>query len=604
MHTDRVAFRFCVNLCASVVAIFLGSASAAQAWSDYQIIEWQPRDAAQWETLKRLGVTAGMVTANRDGTGTPLEQQTAPLRAADVRWYVENIATDFYSAYHRWFPDHRVNWRFLEAQARYRADPGDDRALWRDPSLLDRGWQRRIDDRLARTVREQARFHPIYYNLGDETGIADLSAFWDFDLSPVSLSGMRAWLRQRYGSLDALNGEWGTRFARWDDVQPETTPRVMARRDGNFAAWGDFKAWMDVAFARALRSGTDAVHAADPVALAAIEGAQLPGWGGYDYSLLVHAVDVMETDALPLAMSLNPRLVALTTSFGGEPRRIHTIWRDLLEGSRGLILWDSKGTIVLPDGTLGERGRAYAPLFAELRGGIAVTLLASVPHVDPVAILYSPASFRIAWLLEQQSHGDAWMSRGAEDELGPNAQRDAMRDYAQALAHLGLHPMFVSPAMLADGVLRRRGIRLLVLPHAIALSDAELRAIRAFGGAVVGDTQPGLFDEHGRRRARAPDVRMMRIAPDDTALGRFVAPLVGIDVRDATVHVFRHGGQTIVAVQRDFVADAAPEQVVLTLPYAAEVYDMRKRVSLGRTDRVILTLDTVEPVLLSYQAAE
>ena len=103
----------------------------------------------------------------------------------------------------------------------------------------------------------------------------------------------------------------------------------MRRSDDNFAAWADFKAWMDVAFARALRMGTDAVHAADPSALAAIEGVQIPGWGGYDYSLLVDAVDVMELDDLPLAHSLNPHLITLTTSFGGDPEDIHAIWRDL-----------------------------------------------------------------------------------------------------------------------------------------------------------------------------------------------------------------------------------------------------------------------------------
>jgi Beta-galactosidase len=587
-----------VYLCASAAAIFLAAASPAQAWTDYQIIEWQPRNAAQWETLKRLGVTAGTVIADRgDGVGTPVEQQTAPLRAVGLAWYVENIATDFYSAYHRWTPNHPVNWRFVEAQARY---PNDPSALWRDPSLSDRVWQQRIDERLARTVHEQSRFHPLYYNLGDETGIADLSAFWDFDLSPASLADMRVWLRQRYSSLAALNAEWGTHFPRWDEVRPQTTRDAIARTDGNFASWGDFKAWMDVAFARGLRRGTDAVHRADPSALSAIEGAQLPGWGGYDYSLLVNAVDVMETDALPLAVSLNPRLVALTTSHTGTPKDIHAIWRALLDGSHGLILWDAKEAIVAPDGTLRERGHAYENLFAELRGGLAATLLASTPHVDPVAILYSPASFRISWLLEQQPHGDAWMSRDAEAELGPNAQRDAMRDYAQALTHIGLHPMYISPAMLANGALRQRHIKLLVLPHAIALSDAEVHAIHEFGGAVVGDTQPGLFDEHGRSRPQPPDVRMMQVAPGDPALASFAAPPIGIDVHDATLRLFHHGTQTIISVQRDFAEGATPEQVTLTLPRAADVYDMRAHKSLGRTNHVTLTLDAVEPALLSY----
>ncbi len=67
---------------------------------------------------------------------------------------------------------------------------------------------------------------------------------------------------------------------------------------------------MDVAFARAIRAGTDALHAADPEALSGLEGTQIPGWGGYDYSLLAPAVDVMEiydsANALLLAQRVQP----------------------------------------------------------------------------------------------------------------------------------------------------------------------------------------------------------------------------------------------------------------------------------------------------------
>ena len=293
---------------------------ARAAWDDYEIIQWQSRNAPAYAALKRLGVSAAMVMADRDGTGTPVQRQFAPMQAAGLSWYVENIATDFYASYHRWSPPREVNWRFVEAQQRLRQNPDDQTIFRRDPSFADPVWQQRIRDRLIATVHEQSRYHPLYYSLGDETGIADLTAFFDFDLSPASLEGMREWLRQGYGSLAALNAEWGTDFARWEDVRPETTRQAMRRADDNFAAWADFKAWMDVAFARALRMGTDAVHSADPTALAAIEGVQIPGWGGYDYSLLVDAVDVMELDDPPLAHSLNPHLIMLNTSFGGEPR--------------------------------------------------------------------------------------------------------------------------------------------------------------------------------------------------------------------------------------------------------------------------------------------
>ena len=48
---------------------------------------------------------------------------------------------------------------------------------------------------------------------------------------------------------------------------------------------------------------------------------------------------------------------------------------------------------------------------------------------------------------------------------------------------------------------------MLLLPDVLSLSDAEIAAIRAFaaaGGTVLADTEPGLFDGHGRRRDAAP----------------------------------------------------------------------------------------------------
>ena len=340
---------------------------------DYQIIEWQQRSVEQLAALKGLGVTAGMVIANRDGTGPTLEHQIAPFLANGMRWHIENIATDYYAPYHRWSSDRPVNWKFTEAQHRYQQNPQDETALWREPSLADPDWQQRVRDRLMAIVRDQARYHPIYYNLGDETGIADLSAFWDFDLSPGSLDGMRDWLRQGYGSLTALNAEWDTHYATWKDVRPETTRQAMRRSDDHFAAWADFKAWMDVAFARSLRMGTDAVHRADPSALAGIEGAQMPGWGGYDYTLLANAVDVMEMydmgDNVPIALSLNPHLITLTTSFRSGREGLHAIWRALLRGSCGLILWDEDDAIVRRDGSIGERGQGYAATFVADGGG-------------------------------------------------------------------------------------------------------------------------------------------------------------------------------------------------------------------------------------------
>jgi len=612
-RTARIS-AFCILAAAILTVASAAPAKASRApadpWHNYPIIEWQKRNAAQLATLKRIGVTAAAVIDDRDGTGTPLSVETAPLTKAGLQWYIENIATDFYSAYHRWTPGKPVNWRFVALQQQYSANPDDMAALIRDPSLSDPVWQARIDARLAAVVHQQQRYHPLFYNLGDETGIADLTAFWDFDFSPESLAGMRAWLHRQYPSLAALNAEWGTHFATWNAVRPETTIEAMRRTDGNYAAWADFKAWMDVAFATAIRRGTDAVHAADPHALAAIEGAQVPGWGGYNYTHLAHAVDVMEIydgdENLAIVHSLNPHLITLTTSFGGAPANVFEIWHALLSGSRGLILWEQNDNIVRPDGTLGLRGITYAHLFPELRR-VAPWLAAATPHTDPVAILYSPASFRTQWMLDQQPKGEAWIERGSEKETEDDAFRIAMCGYAQSLSFLGLQPHYVSAAMLP-------GLRdkVLILPDTLALSPADAQAITAFaknGGVVIADRQPGEFDAHSRRLPH-PDLQAgiaHLLAPDNRAAlsallanAGVVAPFRVSAPADIAMYRFDQGTRTILALQRRSPGQQ-DQSVTLTLPRPMTITDLVSGRISGRSQSLIVAVGPIQPTILSLR---
>jgi hypothetical protein len=610
-------------------------------WLDYKIIMWQERTTLQYRALKQLGVSAGMVfwpTLKHVGLGTAI----TPLLDTDLRWYVENIATDFYSAYHRWTPNRPINWKFLAAKKLYHENLRSDAAFARDPGLSDPAWLKRIRDRLANTVHLFAPYRPLYYSLADEPGIAETSSFWDFDLSPSSLRGMRAWLKAQYSTLDALNREWGTAFGHWDDVTPMTTREAVARRNDNFAAWADFKTWMDVAFARALRAGTDAVHHADPNARAALEGGQTPGWGGYDYARLAGAVDVMELydygENVEIVRSLNPRMIVLSTVGDSGPRAAHRIWRALLRGNRGLILWDARDEFVRPDGNLGPRGRESAAYLSRIRDGIGALLIGSERHVDPIAVLYSPASFRTQWILDARPKGQAWSARDTDSEYEDNAIRVARRKFTSAIEHIGLQHRFVSPGQIADGILGRRGDRVLILPHAIALSATEAARIREFvaqGGTVVADGEPGVFDQHSRRLPKPLLSDVFRGPPDGTtqrfrygkgtaiylASGRisghdletecsriFTAVGIGPDflletadgspVRDVERYIFRNGGVTIIALQRDAPPTGSLERsgtVTLTLPKPAYIDDVMTAKSLGRHNRLTVALGPIEP---------
>ena len=91
-----------------------------------------------------------------------------------------------------------------------------------------------------------------------------------------------------------------------------------------------------------------------------------------------------------------------------------------------------------------------------------------------------------------------------------------------------------------------------------------------------------MFDAHSRRQPRPLlDTGMLRmIAPsalDASSLG--VTPGMRIEAPNAVVtsHLWRHGNDMIVGVQRDFASDAANETVTMTLPRPTEVYDLRKK---------------------------
>ena len=83
----------------AAAALLAAAVPARAAWDDYEIIQWQSRNAPAYAALKRLGVSAAMVMADRDGTGAPVQRQFAPMQAVGLSWYVENIATDFYASY-------------------------------------------------------------------------------------------------------------------------------------------------------------------------------------------------------------------------------------------------------------------------------------------------------------------------------------------------------------------------------------------------------------------------------------------------------------------------------------------------------------------------
>lgn len=609
-------------------------------WWDYIILMWNRYSARDVATLKTMGINAGQIVGNN--------QPPPPFLADnDLRWYAENIATDFYAAYHRYFPDRPKTYLFREAKELYARDPSSKEAFKRLPSLSDQAWLDRVAERVEKAVRMQKPWGPVFYSLGDESGIADLTAYWDFDFSDHSLTAMRPWLRERYGTLGALNRQWGADFKSWDRVIPETTNEAMKRADGNWSSWADHKDWMDEAFARALKVGADAAHRADPHAFVGIGGAQMPGWGGYDYARLAEVLNAFEPydigNNIEIIRSLAPATPVVTTSFAKGPWEKHRVWYELLHGNRGMLIWDEANEFIDKSGQVADRGAAAAAYYKELRGGIASQLMNSRRVADPIAIHYSQASMRTEWMKQHQPKGEAWLRRGASTERMDSDFLRARESWCRLVEDLGLQYNFVSYRQLEKGELARGGYRVLILPRSSSLSELEAAEIKAFaerGGVVLADIEPGTHDEHSRKleQSRIGGVRVTRADPDflnyhqlrllgkeepiRERLRALISLSPAIKVTDAAgaavtgveLHTFVNGGATIAALHTNpqlRVNELGPPEfksnerfekarsLRVSLPGEMTVVDLRSGKAMGRLRQWTVTLDPYEPQIFA-----
>jgi hypothetical protein len=435
----------------------------------------------------------------------------------------------------------------------------------------------------------------------------------------------------------------------------------MKRTDDNYSAWADFKEWMDIAYASALKMGVDAVHSADPDAYTGIAGGQMPGWGGYDYYRLSQSLTAIEPydigNNIEILRSINPGIAVVTTAFAHGPWEKHRVWYELLHGNRGLIIWDDKNEFVSKDGTLGDRAREVAPYYNEIASGLGALLINSTRLADPIAIHYSQASMRTEWMLAQKTKGDAWaLRRSASDERIDNHFLRLRESWCRLIEDLGLQYNFVAYGQIEQGELIKHGYHVLILPRSSALSATEAREIRAFveqGGTVLADGTPGTFDEHSRKREKSVlsdllqdsanrdgrrkitlvsdmvDYHQKRLigkeAPDREAVQQALVnsglhpdyPITDESGKHPTgveTHLFRNGGVTIIALLTnpqlrvdelgppEFKSNdrfAKPRTVQLAFQREMYVYDVRAAKTLGRQKQITITLDPYDPAIFA-----
>lgn len=486
-------------------------AQAPRGWDSYQVIMWStgaPSDFAQWaQRLKEMNVTAEELTAGNSA---------ANLAGAGLGFYVENTNSELF------FLNSRKSIYDADWSA-YTSSTGthDKINLVRKPSLHDPAVIEASRARAASLAGQYAGQEPLLYDLRDELSIGSLASPMDYCFGPHTLAEFRGWLQEVYGTLEALNAEWETSFASWDEVEPMTTYEVKVREKvaldagtpENYAPWADHRAFMDLTMARTLDGLRGAIREVDGITPVGIEGLQMPSaWGGYDLWRMSQAVDWVEpyniAGSREVFRSFLPQgTPILSTLFGSDFNAIRRkLWWSLLHGDRGVIVWDDDASRAIrktEDGMpFTERGQGLAGIFEEVRAA-APQIFNMRRTPDPIAIHYSQASIRAHWMFDSREDRNTWPRRFSSYEATHSRLARARDGFMRVVEDLGLQYNFVSYEQIESGELAN--YKVLLLPESVAMSEREASAIEEFvkaGGTVIADHMTATMDEHGRRLER------------------------------------------------------------------------------------------------------
>lgn len=546
-------------------------AASSRVWDDYEVIlpwygpnSYQPWIPALDEQFRRIGITT--------------------LDRADRNFKIIGSVHD---------PVFGIYWYRREAYEKRKAEflrTGDKSFLTRDISLNAPDLVDRMRNRFQSSVGDLIPLKPFAYYLADESSVTCYADAYDVDWSPDDLRAFRAWLQLRYSSLDALNQAWGTAFRNWESVLPMTTAEAQAH--GNFAPWAEHRIFMEESFIRAIRQAGEVAREFDPQARASFSGTQVPtAHNGCNWYEIDQAADYLQPysggnqDAMHHLFRPSLRLTGFTGYGKVDDDVQHEVWERLFYGHSGAsIFWHY--TLMNPDLTLSAQGHALAEAFGRMQAGIGRVFMNSEVLEDGVAIHFSMASIRGAWITDGKIvEGVVSANRTSQNFSELMKRRDA---WVKDLERQGAQFRFLATPQIEAGELSR--YKTLILPYSIALSDREVEAIEQFaagGGKVYLDDQTGRMDEKCRwRTARLWEslpANFVREGPGD----------VGIDTR------FESGAEGLTTVRSygnsrliGFLPKSATE--VRLPPAARPRYDLLRGGS--APDR--MTVSPSQPLLL------
>ncbi len=375
------------------------------------------------------------------------------------------------------------------------------------PSLFDQAWIQRERTSMEISCRQAAPYQPPAYTLGDENYLARSGT--EVDVSPESTAAFKTWLQQRYPDIDALNAAWRSGHASFDALGEPMLLEEARDQTASFAAWFDFRCFMDDAFADLHETFADVVRGEDAGAKVGWDGFLTYHWqAGYDFYKLSRNLELNQVyTSYPLQGELVRSFKqpgALTGEWGNavadkEDGFSAILWHTLFRGHNSGWWWTSWGCDYIPfnpDMSISHMGKWFFDSAAEIKAGPGRLLLHAQRDDSGIAVLYNQADLFAARLLNAMPH----------DKPLPDWQRNLI-GVMHALEDAGYQYTFVAAAEIEADPACLEEYRTLVLPLATCLSDSLVQSVHAFaqrGGVVIADGRSALLTGNGEIRELRP----------------------------------------------------------------------------------------------------
>ncbi len=361
----------------------------------------------------------------------------------------------------------------------------------------------------------------------------------------------RAWLKRKYGTLDALNEAWYRRFTTWEQVEPSRMSTILSYTD-----YIDWKTFITDKLGEDLKDRYDAVKGIAPASIVTSHAAGVGlfasphHWEGQsDDWTMARQVDFYGTSFYPKHSAFVDRdvpwraaLMDFTRSFGFDQGR-GGFYVGELQGGFGTIALNVSPTVTPADlriwtwtalsrGAKGINYYAWYPMNSgyesggfglnELDGSITERaqeagriarvvdrnqklFLAARPPQAEVAVVYNPLAHFVGGRQRATPYG------GPQGEVA-GIERDSWLGVHRALFPKNVPLDYVHVNHMTADSLRR--YKLVYFAYPLMLPESAARVLREYvanGGALVAEARMGWNNERGYAAERIPGMGLWEV---------------------------------------------------------------------------------------------